>query len=202
MRTNAEPGSGAETPSSAPALRRGVPDPLPAASAASRRRLLGLTLTAAMTGVVGACGLLPPPGLKSPQVKIGEVSIRRITGSEIGLLVTLDTVNPNDREIPLSNLRVDLDLLGRPFGEGRAVESNLLLPPNAERAIPIEFTVRTARIVEVMRDLRLGSDSPFPYVLRGSANWGASPLPVRFERTGELEALRGLRNLLRPLLRP
>ena len=202
MRTNAEPGSGEEAAGSAPALARTVPDPLPAAPAPSRRRLLGLAFTATMTGVVGACGLLPPPGLKSPQVKIGEVSIRRITGSEIGLLVTLDTVNPNDVEIPLGNLSVDLDLLGRPFGEGRAVEPILMLPPKAERAIPIEFTVRTARIVEVMRDLRLGSDSTFPYVLRGSASWGTSPLPVRFERTGELEALRGLRNLLRPLLRP
>lgn len=202
MRTAPEPGAGAGTPGALPPVPGTVPGSIRNTIAAPRRRIVGLTLTAGLTGLVAACGLLPPPGLKSPQVKIGEVSIRRITSSEIGLLVTLDTVNPNDLEIPLSNLRVDLDLLGRPFGEGRAVEPNLLLPPKSERPIPIEFTVRTARIVEAMRDLRLGSDSTFPYVLRGSANWGTSPLPLRFERTGELEALRGLRNLLRPLLRP
>ena len=197
-----EPVAGPETPSPAPASARAGPGSLGAAPAVPRRCLLGVAFTAALTGVLGACGLVPPPGLKSPQVKVGEVSVRRITGTEIGLLVTLDAINPNDLEIPLSNLRVDLDLLGRPFGEGRAVEPKLLLPPKGERPIPVEFTVRTARIVEVMRDLKLGSDSTFPYALRGTANWGASPLPLRFERSGELEALRGLRNLLRPLLRP
>ncbi|MEN9317159.1 MAG: hypothetical protein RIS35_3552 [Pseudomonadota bacterium] len=153
-------------------------------------------------GLIAACGMLPPPGLKSPRIEVVDVSIRKVSTSEIGLLITLDAVNPNDLEVPLSNLRFDLDLLGRPFGEGRATEPKLLLPPMARRTVPIELSVRMARIIEVMRDLRLGSDSTFPYVLRGSANWGASPLPIRFERSGEVEALRNLRNVIRPLLRP
>lgn len=159
-------------------------------------------LTVPLAGVLAACGALPPPGLKSPQIQVADVSIRRVTTSEIGLLVTLDALNPNEIEVPLSNLRFDLDLLGRPFGEGRATDPNLLLPPKTQRTVAIELSVRMARILEVMRDLRLGSDSTLPYVLRGSANWGASPLPIRFERSGEVEALRNLRNVLRPLLRP
>ena len=58
----------------------------------------------------------------------------------------------------------------------------------------------TSRLVEILRDLRLDSDSSFPYRLRGSAAWGSSPFPVSFERSGELEALHRLRGILRPLL--
>ena len=167
-----------------------------------RRAALGTLAATVTASLLAGCGLLPPVGLKSPVVTVSDVSVRKIGSGQIDLLVTLEARNPNDVEVPLSNLRFDLDLLGRPFAQGRSSEPTVTLAPNAARSVPIEFSVQTARVIETLRDLRLAGESSFPYQLKGTANWGASPIPLAFERKGEIEALHNLRSVLRPLLRP
>jgi len=165
----------------------------------SRPRLLaaaGLALAAA------ACGLVPPIGLQAPKVTVADLSIRSLGLKEIRFALLLDARNPNDVDVPLSNLRFDLDLLGRPFASGAALEPTVTLAAGATRSVPIEFAVPTSRLLEVLREVRGSERAPLDYRLHGSANWGKSPFSIPFERRGELETLRKLRELLEPARRP
>ena len=170
------------------------------AARVGRRYALAGGLAALAGGVLAACGLLPPPGLRAPEIHGAQIAVRGVGRDEIRFLLTLDTGNPNDVRVPLTGLRFDLDLLGQPFATGQALASTLELAPQARTAVPIEFSVPTSRLLAILRELRGDGEAGFPYRLRGSAAWGDSPFPVRFERTGDIDALHRLRGALRPLL--
>jgi len=163
--------------------------------ARARLRLLaaaGLPLAAA------ACGVLPPIGLQRPKVTVADLSIRSLGLKEIRFALLLDAHNPNGVDVPLSNLRFDLELLGRPFASGAALEPTVTLAAGATRSVPIEFAVPTSRLVELLRELRLPERAPLDYRLHGSANWGRSPFTIPFERRGEFETLQKLREWFEP----
>lgn len=165
-----------------------------------RRRVLRV-LSGLVAVAAGACAV-PPAGLKAPEAKLSEVAFGRGGAGELVLLATLDVRNPNAVDIPLSNVRFELDLFGRPFGEGRATRSAVTLPAQAVASVPVEFSVPAQRIPEMLREVRAGGEGRVPYRLRGSASWGASPLPLSFDRSGEFDAARGLRDALRLPKRP
>ena len=166
----------------------------------TRRRALR-TLSGLGAAALGACAVAPI-GLKAPEAKLSEVAFGRGAAGEVVLLATLDVRNPNAVDIPLSNVRFELDLFGRAFGEGRAVRSAVTLPAQATVSVPIEFSVPAQRIPEMLREVRAGTDGRVPYRLRGSASWGASVVPLSFERSGEVDPARGLRDALRLPKRP
>lgn len=162
----------------------------------SRRRLCAAGLGACL---LASCGLLPPLDLKSPRLSFAGLSVPSASLQEIDFLLTLSADNPNDVEVPLSNLQFELDLFGQPFAAGSAREPSLTLPRLGSREIPIRFTVPTARLLELVSRARSAESGRFEYRLRGSANWGSSPIRIPFEKTGDLEALRQLpRRLLSP----
>jgi LEA14-like dessication related protein len=146
--------------------------------------------------LLSGCNALPPPDLKTPRIAVSDVSVRDLGLSELRFAVTVRADNPNDVEIPLSNLKFDLDLLGRPFAQGAADDARLRLPARATREVPIEFTVPTARILDLFAAARSAGLSNLSYRLKGSANWGSSPFSIPFERSGNLDALARLRELL------
>lgn len=162
-----------------------------------RRRAFLLGVAAA--GLAG-CGVLPPADLLPPKVSVSDFAIGDLGFEEIRFALTLDTRNPNEIDVPLTDLVFDLDLFGREFARGRTVQRRITLAPGSRTAIPVEFSVPTARLLETIRDLKLSGGASLAYRLRGSARWGSSPFPIRFERAGDLDALRKLRDLLLPLL--
>lgn len=160
----------------------------------SRRTLLALCVVAPL----GACGVLPPLNLEAPSVSVSDLSIGDVGLENVRFVLTLDTENRNDVEVPLTDLVFDLDLFGRPFASGRSAQRRITLARNARTAVPIEFSVSTMRLLDLLRDFRIDRDWSAAYRLRGSAAWGSSPFPIRFERTGNLEALRRLGSVLGP----
>lgn len=164
--------------------------------ACSRRR--ALLLAGAVAPVLAACGLVPPIGLKSPRVSFTGLAVTGLDLREIRFRVALLAENPNDVELPLSNLRFDLDLLGEPFASGAPPSGRATLPAAGELEIPVVFVVPTSRLVDALGRLRLGSDASIDYRLSGSANWGSSPFTLRFERRDRIDPLRRLRNLFDP----
>lgn len=161
----------------------------------SRRRL---SLAAAALPALAACSsMMPPPDLKTPKLAFGGLSVPRIGLSEVDFLLTVIADNPNDLEVPLSNIRFDLDLFGQAFASGGTREPTLTLPRLGSREVPIEFTVPTSRLVELISRVRRNGVERFEYRLRGSANWGSSPFAIPFEKSGDLEALRQLGKLFR-----
>lgn len=159
-----------------------------------RRRLL---IAAASLCWLAACNALPPADLQSPRLRFGEFRIADLGLSEIRFVLAVDTENPNDVDVPLRNLDFELELLEQPFASGRVLERALTLPALGVRSVPVEFTVPTTRLVDVLRRARSADLSEMSYRLAGSASWGWSGIPLRFDRRGSLDVLRGLADLLR-----
>lgn len=155
-------------------------------------------MAGALAPVLAACGVVPPIGLKSPRVSFTGLAVTSLDLGEIRFRVGLLAENPNDVELPLSNLRFDLELLGEPFASGAPPSGRATLPAAGSIEIPVVFAVPTSRLLDAIGRLRLGSDASIDYRLSGSANWGSSPFTLRFERRDRIDPLRRLRNLIAP----
>ncbi|UCE31065.1 MAG: LEA type 2 family protein [Burkholderiales bacterium] len=158
----------------------------------SRRRLL----SAIGLGALAGCGLVPPANLQSPRLTFSGFDLKSIGLEEVRFRLIVEADNPNAVDIPLSNLAFELELLGQPFAKGRSELDRIELPRRGSRAVPIEFTVRTVDLLDLLRASRWSDPAALAYRLRGEANWSRSPFKVRFERKGSFEALRRLQQLL------
>lgn len=164
----------------------------------ARRARLG---SLAALALLVACNAAPPLGLIPPRVDVADVSIRDVGFTELRFVVTVRADNPNEIDLPLSGLTFDLDLLGRPFATGIAAEPRLTLPARTVREVPIDFTVPTTRLVDLVGAAATGGLSNLSYRLRGRAGWGWSGFPISFEKSGNLDVLRRIREVLGPLVR-
>lgn len=147
--------------------------------------------------LLGGCGALPPPNLEAPRLRFSDFHIEELGLGEIRFVLAVDTENPNDVAIPLRNIDFALELLGRPFADGTVLERAMTLPALGERTIPVRFTVPTSRLLALLRELRTVEPASWGYRLSGTASWGWSGFPLRFDRSGDLEVLRELGELLR-----
>lgn len=163
----------------------------------TRRRLLAAAGTLAATAALAACSALPPLGLQAPRLSFAGLSVPRVGLDEIEFLLTVIADNPNEVDVPLSNLRFELELFGLPFASGAARDQRLTLPGRGTRQVPIAFTMPTSGLLDLVSKARSEGSGRLEYRLAGSANWGDSPFTIPFEKTGDLEALRKLRGLLR-----
>ncbi|HVL56258.1 MAG TPA: LEA type 2 family protein [Burkholderiaceae bacterium] len=149
----------------------------------------------AAVAIVG-CSALPPPDLKPPTVSVSDLQLADLGLERVRFVITVQAHNPNRVDLPLNNLRIDLSLLEQPFAHGAARDPRLTLAREASRDIPIEFEVPTARLLDLAR-AAWSAESRLTYQLRGSANWGDTAIVIPFERRGEFELLRRLRELMR-----
>ena len=117
-------------------------------------------------------------------------------------VVDVETENPNDIDVPLHDLDFELDLLGEPFAQGTVIDRALTLPARGTRTVPVEFTVPTARLIGLLRGMRGADFAQWNYRLAGKATWGWSGIPLHFDRRGDLQALRELTEVFRPLMKP
>lgn len=159
-----------------------------------RRRWLA---AAGAAGLLAGCNALPPADLKPPRLAFSDFRIGELGLSEIRFVLAIDTENPNTVEIPLRNIDFTLEVLDRPFADASVPEREVTLPALGARTIPVQFTVPTSRLIALLRSLRSAEPSQWSYRLAGSATWGWSGLPLRFDRRGDLEALRELGELLK-----
>lgn len=163
----------------------------------------GAAIGASALGLLGACSsIVPPLNLKQPEVAFSDLSISDLGLSQIKFVVSLDAKNPNDIDLPLSDAKFELALMGSQFANGIAKENQLIIPKNGTKVIPIEFIVPTSAVIDLIRKANLKDLSSFSYAIKGSSRWGNGPFPINFERKGDLSALKNLSDLLRGVLRP
>ena len=153
--------------------------------------LLGLLLALLVAG----CGSLPPANLQPPDVSVADLALTDIGLDRLRFRVELDADNPNDFDMPLTNVRLDLSVFDVVLAEGFVVDSRVTLPALASRRVPVVFTVPTSRLLDVMQRFRDGRWNRFTYRLSGSARWGNTPFDVPFERSGDLDTLRRLADI-------
>ena len=116
--------------------------------------------------LLAACGSLPPANLQAPEVGVSDV--------------------------PLTNIRLDLTVFDIALANGTVVERQVTLPSRGRQQVPVEFTVPTSRLLDVLERFCAGNWDNFSYRLAGHANWGNTPFGVPFERTGNLDILKRL----------
>ncbi len=61
-----------------------------------------------LTCLLNACSALPPANLQPPEVAVADLALADIGLERLRFLVTLDAINPNDVDIPLTDVRLDL----------------------------------------------------------------------------------------------
>lgn len=142
--------------------------------------------------VAAACGAIPPSDLQSPTLGFNDFTLTDLGLEQIRFLLTVDAANPNDIDVPLSNLTFTLDLFDRPVAQGRARERSFVLPKNGSRTVPIEFQVPTDKLLDAMRRANFTDLGTIGYRLKGSARYGSGPFSIPFERKGSLKALQKL----------
>jgi hypothetical protein len=166
----------------------------------ARRRSVARALAAslAVLGASACGGLLPPANLKPPTVAFSDLSIDSVTAERVRFTVRVDTRNPNPIDVPLSNVYFDLSILGRQLALGKVAEQRFTLPAGGSRELPVAFDVATADLRAVLMRLLSGPLPETVWEVKGTANWGASPLPLPFSRKGDASSLRRLRELMLP----
>jgi LEA14-like dessication related protein len=167
---------------------------------AARRRAIAVALAAPLAGLAAsACGaLLPPPNLKPPSIAFSDLSIDSVSAERVRFTVRIATQNPNPIDVPLSNVYFDLAILGQPLALGKVAEQRFTLPAGGARELPIAFDVATADLRAVIARMLSGPLPDTVWELKGTANWGASPLPLPFSRKGDASSLRRLLELAIP----
>lgn len=164
--------------------------------AAARRAVRTSAALCVALAVAAGCGLLPPPDSKPPTVTLSDLSVTEVNLQRVRMTVRLEAHNPNSIDIPLSDVRFELALFGQPFTRGTVPEQRVTLPASASREVPVEFVVAASDLGALLRRLSAGPWPDAVWELKGSARWGASPLPIAFEKRGDSGSLRRLKELL------
>ncbi len=166
------------------------------------QRWIGVTALVLIASVaLTACNAVPPLNLKSPDIAFGDLSVSDIGLSQIKFVVTVNADNKNDVDIPLTDMNFDLSLMDQSFAKGVAKETNTVIPKKASKSIPIEFTVGTSKVIDLIKKVSASDLSNFNYALKGSAKWGSGPFAVPFERKGDLKALKSLADMVGGILK-
>jgi LEA14-like dessication related protein len=167
-------------------------------SAAMRRRVGALLLAIGTSHALTACNqIVPPRDLKAPSLSIAGIGIETITRDSLKLRVLIDARNPNPVEMPLSDFKFDLSLLGQKVANGVVAEQSFTLPAQGERQVPLILTLAGSDALGVLRRSITGVYAEVQWELKGSARWGITPIPLPFEKRGSL----GLRTVLDALAR-
>jgi LEA14-like dessication related protein len=166
----------------------------PIAGRRLRPRIVAAAAIAGATALwTSACGaLLPPLDLKPPTVAFKDFGIDSVSAERVRFTLRVATSNPNAIDLPLSNLYFDLALFGQQVAMGRVPEQRFTLPANGDRDVPIAFDVATADLRAMLVRIATSSAGDAVWQIKGTANWGNSPLPIPFERRGDASILRRL----------
>jgi LEA14-like dessication related protein len=167
----------------------------------SRRWSLGVLVTSllGLSAYQLGCSVIPPMNLKSPELAFSDLSISEFNFEKVKFVVTVAAQNPNDVDIPLSNMKFDLNLLESPIGTGKALK-DINLPKNGTTQVPIEFNIGTNQLIGLLKQVSLRDLGRLPYSLKGSANWNNGPFTIPFERKGDLSMLKKYTDRLAPFL--
>ena len=166
----------------------------------SRRRLLARApaLLLAPALVVLGCGALPPRNLKPPVLTFRDLEVRDVGLERVRFNLIVDVNNPNEVDVPVTDLNFVLELNGQETARGAAADRTFVLPASGTRQVPLAFSARTSDLLDVVRRLPGSLQTGLSYRLKGSASWGASGFSIPFDRSGSLDLRGALRRLLPP----
>jgi LEA14-like dessication related protein len=152
-----------------------------------------------LAAVQFGCNVIPPANLKSPEMTFSDLSISEFNFEKVKFVVTMAAKNPNDTDIPLSNMKFNLNLLETAVGTGAALK-DINLPKMGTSEVPIEFTIGTNQLLSILKQVNFRDLTKLSYSVKGSANWNNGPFTIPFERKGDLSMLKKYTDRLAPFL--
>ena len=144
-----------------------------------------------------ACGIVPPSNTLPPKLGLSDLGIKEISFNEVKFTALVTADNPNAFTMPLANTRLELWLVGQSIATGNTQSTKIELAASKTTPVPMEFTVSTAKVVGVLRQVGKGQWTQLSYQLKGDTQWGVLGLPLSFERQGNFDALKKLGELIR-----
>jgi LEA14-like dessication related protein len=152
-----------------------------------------------MAAIQWGCNVIPPMNLKSPELAFSDLSISEFNFEKVKFVVTVAAKNPNDVDIPLTNMKFDLNLLDTAVGKGAALK-DINLPKKGMSEVPVEFVISTSQLLGLLKQVNLRDLAKLSYGLKGSAQWNNGPFTIPFERKGDLSMLKKYTDRLTPLV--
>ena len=145
-----------------------------------------LLVGAAMLGVA-ACAQLEPA--EPPQVSLSDIRLLGGGLMEQRLMVEVRIGNPNNFDLPLEGLTVDLQVNDRPFAQGYS-NKNVTVPRLGEARVPVIATTTLFDMVQQV--FALNNRRAISYNLSGKAYiTGMFGGAVPFEKAGSLQLAPG-----------
>ena len=150
------------------------------------RRLMNAFRAWAVAGMIaiGGCSTLPTH-LETPEVSF--VGLRTVEASvfEQRLEVRMKVRNPNDVELPVNGLDVDVELADEPFARGESARE-FVVPANGEAEFDMLVTANAATALLKIAGGDAGSDA-IPYKVKGKLSTKVGLLrTVPFQESGTL----------------
>ena len=79
------------------------------------------------------------------------------------------------------------------MAQGKVTESRLVLPARSELTVPVGLTVPMADLRRAVLRAARGDSADAPlWEIKGSAQWGLSPIEIPFAKRGDASTLEGL----------
>ncbi|QLG87123.1 LEA type 2 family protein [Chitinibacter bivalviorum] len=146
------------------------------------KRLLLIILAA----ILAACSAIPAK-FEAPQVNLAGISVAKLGVFEQQFVLSLRVSNPNDFDIPINGLTVNLDVNNQPFAQGVSNEK-ITLPRLGEKIVKLNVTTSLSNVWKQVQKLQKG-DAALAYKVYGKVYAPLVPTGFSFERKGELNGL-------------
>ncbi|MDX1803963.1 MAG: LEA type 2 family protein [Alcanivorax sp.] len=141
--------------------------------------------TLLLTAIVMLGGCQTLSGLESPDLSVSDIRLDNVTLFEQQWDLTLRARNPNDRELTLKSLDYQIYLNGEKFARGLTSDS-VTLPAMGDALVTTHITTSLFSSLKQLQKLQQNSNQPLQYRLVGKARVAGVPLPLSFDKQGQV----------------
>ncbi|MEN9658520.1 MAG: hypothetical protein RL571_1985 [Pseudomonadota bacterium] len=132
---------------------------------------------------LAACGSLPTD-LEKPTVSLAGISVAEVGLLEQQFILNLRVNNPNNIDIPLNGLNINLEVNDKPFANGVSNEATTL-PRLGSAVVKLRVSTSLTTFIQQFNALQ-ASGKPIAYRIKGKLFLPLRPDGVSFERQGEV----------------
>ncbi|WP_157670384.1 LEA type 2 family protein [Chitinibacter sp. GC72] len=140
--------------------------------------LLGLLL------LLGGCASIPGK-VEKPNITLAGISVAKLGLLEQQFVLSLRVTNPNDFDIGLNGLTVNVELNKQAFAQGVSNEK-VTLPRLGEKIVKLKVSTSLTQAFKQFSSLKGGA---VPYRIYGKVYAPLLPAGMPFERQGQLSGL-------------
>ncbi|MGB2247303.1 MAG: LEA type 2 family protein [Alcanivorax sediminis] len=124
--------------------------------------------------------------LESPEVSLAGINLNKVSLFEQEWGLTLRARNPNDRDLTLKSMDYEIYVNGEKFGRGLTAET-VTLPAMGDATVRTTITTSLLESLQKLQEIQQNPGEPFTYRLVGKAKVAGVPIPLSFDREGQMK---------------